>query len=1423
MRPKSPYSLESKKRARRRSAAEARLRAAAAAPPATSLVRAPESASPESYLEGVRDALEELHRRRAEAIDRGDAAATVRVGEAAGGTEEWMDRDQLRAAFALRKRRAGRKDEEALIRSVFVPRAEPEGPCAAQRRRDALALTVSAEPVAAAAGCDGSGVGDAEDGANAPKDSEREEKEQQLQYLDVLMGHLRNRISASSSRRRTGPKGRSSAGKLPAAAAPDETTSPTPASPDTTTAEADHVAAADGAKPSLQGRLQRRAQGWSVRARRPGTATRGSVSSRSRGGAAAAVKPAVLEEYERWLPQRNFDETVMDFVLKDARHLIEAGFVNLDRHTSGTKSTILHTAAWFRKVHILALLLEHGADPNHQNLKGNTPVHFACEHAARGGREMAEACLMVLLVGGGDPHIKNFTGGESGADIFPGVAAYVERARAVREARARWAVGSRVRDQAEAGGGASSSLLPVAPARPRSGREAARMLEQGGRIFEQLKHLCEKPGTGGAQAGDRDTIPPEAPKLRGWGSTPHQNASDAVAAKRERNRSRFAREAAADADEKARKDSQPKTRGKGTDRAPAAGADPSARPPPRSQDELENYPRWLQRVSGFKDTLTQTREQRALSILEFTTMHERSRLEAEFLASWVAGTGVRLLNTLPHKLAADLMSSVYLRRLEPGETVCEAGSMPGALLMLYRGQCAVETRDGGGGGGGGATLSAPEPAEAGGTYGDTRRIDRVVRRRILWRKLLACLTWRRRRRELAAAEGRHEERRLLTGGGRAGPGGGHDQERTAHFADVVEAVLDRVCRHRVVARTRCVVLCVDTDVYESTCHNYRLHQRNEAVRLLHRSSLCKRWSYSRLRRMASTLQYAVYPAGSIVARQSDPCGSVWFVVSGSVTLSREAEVTRTRTCPVSWDQWVVTQSRRLVSFACRTLGPGDAVGSEALLRCPRYDYTARCAAGVGEVVLLRLRPQHFWHATRARGEMNELRLHVQHARERAAAGLHAFLARKYPQSHRQNPFPTVVWDPHAAPRSEPVFRSLRPGCVHVTYDPVLTRVRRASSPVSEERVLAPPAAARAAGEEDAASASVPPTGAASRVATPAKARRAPAPRSRMGFGLSAAVASEDADDLHAVFATLLLERREAAEEKEERVEEKSDGERGDEKAKERRRRRRSSTFAAPATDGAGRLVPRRAANPPPATQARRASLTVPSLDDAPAPPDPQRPRSARRRASVLTVGGGDSTGCTDAWLSRTPPPPSSPEPVPPSPRAAVARRSSVCLMPPKVDRGEGVTVGVVPLSPPPSPRRGGDRRLRTRSVCVGGGPSEGHAEAAAAAAAAHAGKRQGVVEDRFERRGELELRPGMSVVGVDLADEDGASLPALGSPGSPRPRPRARSVLVAAPPTERPRRSSFLITSHWQATNGKRQQQLAGELGTAGERAGEQQ
>jgi hypothetical protein len=83
----------------------------------------------------------------------------------------------------------------------------------------------------------------------------------------------------------------------------------------------------------------------------------------------------------------------------ECRPLIKIGAFDVNRSIKdSTKSTFLHTAAWFTKKNLIKFLLSSGANPNAINTSGNTPLHLLCEKANEPG--VLEMIQIFLEFGG---------------------------------------------------------------------------------------------------------------------------------------------------------------------------------------------------------------------------------------------------------------------------------------------------------------------------------------------------------------------------------------------------------------------------------------------------------------------------------------------------------------------------------------------------------------------------------------------------------------------------------------------------------------------------------------------------------------------------------------------------------------------------------------------------------------------------------------------------------------------------------------------------------------------------------------------------------------------------------------------------------------------------------------------------------------
>ena len=196
------------------------------------------------------------------------------------------------------------------------------------------------------------------------------------------------------------------------------------------------------------------------------------------------------------------DEDSIKAVLVENTSLVDAGYLNLNDPIKDTRSTFLHTAVWFRKVSLIKFLLAHGADPNSQNLKGNSPLHFACENI---DKEDSDQIVELLVEAGGDVHLMNHVEKmtpldkaamkgkkkdvEETAQIAAKLAAEAENTGADVATRWReevirqWETTSKRRS-----GSPPPTSRSMAEATPRTHKDK-RMMKKADAVFEELKRL----------------------------------------------------------------------------------------------------------------------------------------------------------------------------------------------------------------------------------------------------------------------------------------------------------------------------------------------------------------------------------------------------------------------------------------------------------------------------------------------------------------------------------------------------------------------------------------------------------------------------------------------------------------------------------------------------------------------------------------------------------------------------------------------------------------------------------------------------------------------------------------------------------------------------------------------------------------------
>ena len=84
--------------------------------------------------------------------------------------------------------------------------------------------------------------------------------------------------------------------------------------------------------------------------------------------------------------------------------LLEGG-ANI-RSAAQTGSTPLHSAVLHERTEMVEYLLDRGADPNANDVRGNTALHVVAQYSGRGGLDMAK----LLIEAGADPRARNHRG-----------------------------------------------------------------------------------------------------------------------------------------------------------------------------------------------------------------------------------------------------------------------------------------------------------------------------------------------------------------------------------------------------------------------------------------------------------------------------------------------------------------------------------------------------------------------------------------------------------------------------------------------------------------------------------------------------------------------------------------------------------------------------------------------------------------------------------------------------------------------------------------------------------------------------------------------------------------------------------------------------------------------------------------------------
>eukprot|EP01006_Ploeotia_vitrea_P009510 TRINITY_DN22453_c0_g1_i1.p1 TRINITY_DN22453_c0_g1~~TRINITY_DN22453_c0_g1_i1.p1 ORF type:complete len:744 (+),score=417.84 TRINITY_DN22453_c0_g1_i1:246-2234(+) len=125
----------------------------------------------------------------------------------------------------------------------------------------------------------------------------------------------------------------------------------------------------------------------------------------------ASAKEALRELTTVFDNLRDMTERKAMQVLKTHKKLIDEGYIEISKPIDKTQDTMLHVAVWHGRSHIVKWLLKHGANANSRNIKGNTPMHVACE---RGGDRTD--IVQLLMDNGGNPALTNYMEGKTPLD-----------------------------------------------------------------------------------------------------------------------------------------------------------------------------------------------------------------------------------------------------------------------------------------------------------------------------------------------------------------------------------------------------------------------------------------------------------------------------------------------------------------------------------------------------------------------------------------------------------------------------------------------------------------------------------------------------------------------------------------------------------------------------------------------------------------------------------------------------------------------------------------------------------------------------------------------------------------------------------------------------------------------------------------------
>lgn len=814
------------------------------------------------------------------------------------------------------------------------------------------------------------------------------------------------------------------------------------------------------------------------------------------GNVSSEVRHAELRRYENILPPITFDVNIMARTLTEASSYIRNCYIDLSGPMGPTRSTLLHTAAWFRRFHPIRLLLQSGADPNVANLKGNTPLHLICEQA-EAGKEFAVPCLLVMILYSGNVDVQNIAG-QTPRSIFQGCDALVDLAEKINvqigiekvEREEQLLASGRGKSLAESRNHWRNQVMRSAAVSNPS--LVTKHMERAKQIVSSLEQICSpnnKYSTGSEYL--HEGIPLEEPKEHGWGAklededdknTRHRRTSK-FASRKESTRSQSATVSRTGSDSvskskkkkrKSRKTSISNARtsssmssstatiknvvnvSKALNRLTRPTATSSAKtvvktsvvPPSEvtmgvkssaSREETERMILTTKHVRNFPKWLWalsgfQESFDESLQIRALRILRTTSPLERSYSERKV------LMSWIRDRGHAFLARQPELLLLEV-MNLCRLRELKKGDLIYKEGDIAQNVY----------TLLDGECVVAskkdmsvmnhsltsvkapGTVFGHDILIQHDEKPKSLWNTVS---------KRFKNAKGARSLEEVAS----SKP----SDKKEIDLSEIVKMALMKKRTKSAVAKTDCTVLVFDYYSFDALDFAFRKHLKNSSIRLLRQLEFCKMWSYPQLKRLASHLKILEYRKGDVIARQGATLNRVCFIKEGEVALYREVEVTRSQSIPVSRHTWKVEQTSYIRGFRVATKRVKDMFGEEAFIKYPRREYTVKCVSS--KCVMLVLSHEWFHHFGIGPEMEVIMKKRVKEYSAFTSSILRSKLAAAYPESERRNPFPVHEWNPFGSPVFGLTYRHLQPGRVFVNFDPVLTNVGPVHAPAHSEDI-----------------------------------------------------------------------------------------------------------------------------------------------------------------------------------------------------------------------------------------------------------------------------------------------------------------------------------------------------------------------------------